>query len=82
MSTLDRELSIDIRETSTINKPRLSKKSVKPLVHFGDILRIEIQYGCNASLNGIWYGLFVIDRESQYTIIYVLKSLKIIYHQH
>ena len=52
-STLDREPILDIGEVTTIDKSRISTKTVTLPPTFGDALHMDIGYGCNAGLNGI-----------------------------
>ena len=48
-----------------------------PFPHkFGDVLHIHIGYSCSSGLNGIKYRLFVVNRATQYNLIYDIKLIK------
>ena len=66
----------DIGEIATINKPRISTKNVTLPAHLGDVLHMDIGYGCSAGIGGIKYALFVVDRATRNKYIYGLTSLK------
>ena len=76
LSTMDRELVIDIGEIDMIDKHRISLKPFPLPSNFGDVLHVDIGCGCNTGINGVNYGLFVVDRANRYTYIYNIKSLK------
>ena len=58
-----------------LDKP-VSKKTV-PLPHrFGDVVHIDIGYGCNSGLDGIKYALFAVDRAARHKYIFPMRSLK------
>ena len=63
-------------EISTIDKPRISTKHVPLPAHLGDVLHMDIGYGCSAGIGGIKYALFVVDRATRNKYIYGLTSLK------
>lgn len=76
MSFIEREPVIGLGEISIIDKPVISTNPV-PLPHnFGDVLHINIVYGCSLGLNGIKYELFVVDRARQYKLIHDLNPIK------
>ncbi len=76
ISNIDREPILDIGEVATIDKTGIPTRPVPLPKNFGDVLNVDIGYGCNAGLNGIKYALFIVDRASQYKYIYPLKSLQ------
>ena len=76
LSNIDREPVTDIGEITTIDKPRISTNSVKLPAHLGDVLHMDIGYGCSAGIAGIKYALFVVDRATRNKYIYGIKSLK------
>ena len=43
---------------------------------YGDVIHIDIGYGCNAGINGVKYALFAVDRATRMKHIYKLSSLK------
>ena len=57
LSNIDREPILDIGEITTIDKSRISTKMVTLPPKFGDVLHMDIGYGCNAGINGIKYAL-------------------------
>ena len=76
MAKIEREPIIDIDEVTTIGKSRISTKQVQLPPNFGDVLYVDIGYGCNAGINCICYSLFVVDKATRYKLIYGLISLK------
>ena len=69
---------MDIGDITTIDKKQISAKNVALQPNFGDILHMDIAYGCNSGINGVKYALFVVDRATRYKYIYIygLRSLK------
>ena len=52
LSLVDRELIVGIGEVATINIPSISNKTVRFPVNIGDVLHINIGYGCKAGIGG------------------------------
>jgi deoxyuridine 5'-triphosphate nucleotidohydrolase len=76
ISNIDREPILELGEISTIDKSKIPTSPVPLPKRLGDVIHVDIGYGCNAGLNGIKYALFVVDRATRYKYIYPLKSLQ------
>ena len=76
ISKLDREPILDLGEIATIDKSKITTSPVPLPPRFGDVMHMDIGYGCNAGLQGIKYALFIVDRATRYKFIYPLKSLQ------
>jgi deoxyuridine 5'-triphosphate nucleotidohydrolase len=76
ISNLDREPVLELGEIATIDKSRIPTNPVSLPNKLGDVIHVDIGYGCNAGLNGIKYALFIVDRATRYKYIYPLKSLQ------
>ena len=76
LSTIDRDPVLNLGEVATIDKSKISRRPVPLPKHFGDVMHVDIGYGCNAGLSGIKYALFVVDRATRHKYIYPLKSLE------
>ena len=76
ISTKDKEPIIDLGDVVTIPK---SKRNTLPLPlppHFGDTMHMDIVYGTATAINGIRYGLFIVDRATRMRFILPIKNLK------
>ena len=76
MSSIESDPVINLGEITSIDKSRIFTNPAPLLRKFGDIFHINVRYGCSSGLNGIKYGLFVVDRATRYKLIYDIKSLK------
>ena len=70
------ETILNLGDTATIDKTKLNKTPVKLPPQLGDVLHIDIGYGCTAGIGGIKYCLFAVDRATRQKFIYPIKSLQ------
>ena len=75
ISNIDREPTLELGEIATIDKTRIPTNPVKLPRNFGDVMHVDIGYGCSAGIGGIKYALFVVDRATRYKYIYPIRSL-------
>ena len=76
ISTKDREKVIDLGDVATIPK---SKRNTQPLplpTNFGDVMHMDVVYGTVTAINGIRYGLFIVDRATRHRYVLPMKNLK------
>jgi len=76
ISTLDRELTLDIGETSSIDRPPRNTNPL-PLPKFpGDVVHADIIFGSGTAIGGAKYALFLVDRATRHKYVYPLRNLK------
>ena len=76
ISTTDREQIVDLSDVATIQKSKRNTQVLPLPQHFGDTMHMDIVYGTSTSINGIRYGLFIVDRATRHRFILPLKNLK------
>ena len=76
LSSLDREPVLNLGEVATIDKSTIPRGPVPLPKNFGDVMHVDIGYGCQAGIAGIKYALFIVDRATRYKFVYPIKSLE------
>lgn len=54
-------------EIATLDTKSISKQAVKIPLFLGDVMHIDIGYGCQPGIGGIKYALFVVDQSIRHT---------------
>ena len=65
----------DIGAFSTVDKSKRNTTPVDLPPKFGDTMHMDIVLGAKTAINGIEYGLFIVDRATRYKTILPLKNL-------
>lgn len=75
ISTLDEEPIQDLGVTATVDKSKRNTTPIPLPEQFGDVIHMDIVFGSKSAINGIKYGLFLVDRATRYKTILPLKNL-------
>ena len=62
LSSINRAPILTIGEIATLDKKIISRKTVKLPSSLRDIMHADIEYGCQSSIRGAKYELFVVDQ--------------------
>ena len=75
ISTKDREPVLDIGKEETMRKSQQNKQPLPLPSNFLDVVHIDIVFGVQTAIGGIFYKLFIVDRKTRSKFIYLLCSL-------
>lgn len=75
ISAADSEPIADLASFSTIDKSKRNTHPVDLPESFGHTMHMDIVFGSKTAINGIKYGLFIVDRATRYKTILPLRNL-------
>lgn len=75
VASIERELSLDLGEIATIDKPSRNTNPVPLPENLGDVVHVDIAYGSKQGIGGTRYALLLVDRATRSKYIYGMKNL-------